>query len=271
MVKLRKFTWKAACLVGAISCVAGLQAAPVFCTVGATTASAWAGLGNGGCEFDNLIFYDFTYSYTAPNSPGEPGSAVTVQFSLAGANPATPLVSFLGSWDAVNGDNTDIHITYSVATANPPLNPPLTITGANMTLTGKFGNQAGDTMGGSIASAAETVNLDVPGGGTPDTYGVGIGGVSLPPNTAWQQFSGSGGVAFAPQTQISLTKDIALFAGSKLYSGTGPGPDDALLTQIDEGLTLVQGPEPVTYFSLGTGLLGIGYLIRKRAGTAGRG
>jgi hypothetical protein len=268
MVYLKKFTWKVGFIIGTVFCVSGLQATPA-CTTSVTTAADFAGLGSGGCQFDNLIFYNFLYNYTALYSPAEPAGSVTVQFNLVGGN---PVVSFLGSWDAVNGDNTDVHIDYSVATALPPLTPPLTITGANMTLTGKFGNQAGDTLGGSIASGGETVQLDIPGGGTPTSYSVGIGGAALPSNTPWQQFSSSGGVAFSGQTQISITKDIALFAGSQLYGGAGPGPDDALLTRIDQGLTVTQAtPEPVTYFSLGSGLLGIGYLIRRRAGAGRKG
>ena len=267
MVDVKKLMWKAAFVAGMISVVSVLQAAPVTCIGNVATADDFAAQGSNGCQFDNLVFYNFFYNYSPANSPAEPGASVKVQFNLVGGN---PVVSFLGSWDAQNGDNTDVHIDYSVATL--PLNPPLTITGANMTLTGKFGNQAGDTSNGSIASGGETVFLDVPGAGTPTNYSVSIGGNAFPANTPWQQFTANGAVTFAGQTQISITKDIALFGGSVLYGGAGPGPDDGLLTQIDQGLTLTQAtPEPVTYFSLGTGLLGLGYLIRRRTGTGRKG
>jgi hypothetical protein len=252
-----KFTQAPLLFILLISAASIVHATPM-CTTAVTNAQDLAGLGLGGCQFGNVIFYNFSYTYDNSNSPAEDASAVNVSFSDAGANPLMPVISFAGSWDAQNDDITDIRIHYSVAVMT---GVPLTITASNMGISGNFGYQPGDSIGGSFVSGAETVAKDVPGTGTVQVN------ANIGPYAAFRTWGPdsafSGNISFAGQTQISVAKDIQIFAGDTLAGGA----DDGQLTQIDEGLVLSGAgvPEPSAYLTLGLGLVGIAQLLRRRS------
>src|ERR1700730_13868447 len=85
------------------------------------TMNDYIGLGNGGCQLDDKIFYDFSYNYRVfdPFSRGVPDNAdpdvqagnVTV---TAIGNPLNPIFNFAANWSATNGYQTDIDIGYKI-------------------------------------------------------------------------------------------------------------------------------------------------------------
>jgi hypothetical protein len=220
-------------------------AAPL-CVGNILDASQFVAAGTGGCQFGNIIYYNFSYGYANSASTAVPSNAVSVSFSNTGGDPARPTITFAANWDAFFADITDIRIQYSAAIVGGA-----PIVGANMTLSGSFGFAPPDPLG-SFVSGAETVFLDVPGSGLAHV----TTGIQPTSGTPFGPMSASSGdVGFAPQTQVSISKDIQLFAGFP--------PDDALLTRIDQELIL-SGPEPGTYVTFGGGLLGLAFFMRKR-------
>jgi len=222
-------------------------AAPL-CVGNVSDASQFVAAGTGGCQFGNIIYYNFSYGYSNGFSAPVPANAVSVTFSNTGGDPARPTITFAANWAAlaIFADVTDIRIQYSASILGGA-----PIVGANMTLTGSFGFAAPDTLG-SFVSGAETVFLDVPGTGLVNVNA----GIQPTSGTPFGQMSSSSGdVGFAPQTQVSISKDIQLFGGFPT--------DDALLTRIDQELIL-SGPEPGTYATFGGGLVGLAFFLRKR-------
>jgi len=249
-LKVNKAGTKLIPILAALICVAAAGAAPLCTTMSAQNFAAEGGIG---CQFGNTIFYNFGYTYTpGPNSAAVPDTAVTVTFTLDGADPNRPTVNFSANWDTKNEDISDIRINYQVATV-PVLGVPIYMVAGFMNIGGNFGFQAPDTLG-SLVSAAETVSLDNPGTGS-----ASIDANILPTDPTPYGFmsTGSGDVGFSAQTQISISKDIQLFAGD--------APDDANLTQISQGLQEVVGPEPGTYTTFGGAFIGLTFLLRKRA------
>jgi hypothetical protein len=239
----------------AVFCVTTASASSLCTTM---TAADFAALGAGGCQFNNTTFYSFSYSYTpgALSAP-VPAAAVTVSFSSVGGDPLEPIITFSANWDSTQEDISDIRIHYSASTFASPATNGMTpsIVAAQMALSGNFGfNNTTDPLG-SFVSGAETVRLDAPG----------VGSTALDANiqpdsgTSYGLMSASSGnVSFAGQTQISISKDIQLFAGDN--------PDDADLLQFQDGLTETVSPEPGTWLiTLGGMAAGLANLLLRRA------
>src|SRR5690349_11643682 len=178
-----------AALASSLLITAG-YAAPL-CVGTVADAAQFAAAGTGGCQFGNIIYYNFSYGYANSASNPVPANAVSVTFSNTGGDPARPTITFVANWDAFFLDVTDIRIQYSASVLGGA-----PIVGANMTLTGSFGFAPPDPFG-SLVSGAETVFLDVPGtglvhvnAGIQPTSGTPFGPMS----------SSSGDVGFAAQT-----------------------------------------------------------------------
>jgi hypothetical protein len=222
------------------------------------TAADFSALGVGGCQFNNTTFYSFSYTYTPGTfSAAVPAAAVIVSFSSAGGDPLEPIITFSANWDTTQEDISDIRIHYSASTFASPVTNGRTpsIVAAEMALSGNFGfNNTTDTLG-SFVSGAETVGLDVPGVGSAAVDA----NIQPDPGTPYGSMSAaSGNVSFAGQSQISISKDIQLFAGDN--------PDDANLTQFQDGLIETVSPEPGTWLiTLGGMLAGLANLLGKRA------
>lgn len=245
----------------------GIVGTPAFavqlCTTVATTAASFQNLGNVGCQFGDKIFYDFTYSYTLqdsdgnPLAPNVPGTAVSVQFSNLGNQTFRPVVSFLANWDVIDGGQGDVRIGYTVSAP---------ATGAmyysSLTLSGFVSNIDPDNQFSSYISGAEGVCCPGPGNSAPQ-----LGAELLPPPTpsGLVFVTGSDQVYYGPATQISISKDIFLSAGSN--SGVPGGPpngNEVILTRIDQGLfELTAVPEPLSFFLLGSGLISLAFLTKR--------
>lgn len=246
--------------VGILISTAG--AAPL-CTDVVQNAAQFQALGQGGCQFGDKIFYGFTYDYQMEDSGGKtlpsgvPGSAVTVLFSNAGSLSYMPVVSFLANWDVINGEQGDVRITYSV---QAPLAHAMTE--ASLGLSGFVSDVDPANQFNSYISGAETICCPGPGTSTVPLSGE----LDPPPGPVGLTFkTASGSANFAPATQIDISKDIFLSAGSD--SGNPGGPpngNEATLTRIDQGLTELQTvPEPLSSLLFGSGLIGLAVLAKR--------
>lgn len=230
-----------------------------LCTSVVANAADFQGLGNGGCQFGDKIFYGFSYSDTLTDSSGNPlpsnvaASAVAVSFSNLGGAPWAPVVSFISNWDVINGQQGDVRISYSVLAA-----PTAPMFSASMTLSGFVSNVDPANQFNSVISGNETVCC--PGSGS-----VTIAPALVPgPNPSGLVFESAADTAFfVPTIQLSFSKDIFLDAGTD--SGVPGGPpngNEATLTRIDEGL-LESVPEPLSFLLLGSGLISMVFLMKQ--------
>ena len=242
---------------------AAVGLATPLCTSVVTNAANFQALGNGGCQFGDKIFYDFTYSYTLENSTGAvistttvPGSSVSVQFSNLGGVPTEPVVTFLANWDVKYGQQGDVRITYNVTA---PVEEAMI--SATLGLTGYVSNVSPGVQARSYISGAESICCPGPGNAV-DHLGVTLN----PPKSGTAGLlleSGSAQVNFAGTTQIAISKDIFILAGSNT-GGTPPTGNEAILTRIDQGLIEdpLPSPEPATVLLLALGLAPLVYLRR---------
>jgi hypothetical protein len=254
-----------ALVVGIGGTVAG--AAPL-CTAAATTAARFESLGNGGCQFGDKVFFNFTYTYTLADSsglplvPNVPGSAVAVQFSAVGG-PFQPVVSFISIWDVINGEQGDIRITYDVSAP-----PAAAMFSSALTIRGSVSNVDPDNQFSSVISGAESICCPGPGNAV-----VPIGVVLNAPLVVSGLVPGtSADQAFYPATTlIGVQKDIFLDAGTDATTldppglpGGPPNGNEARLTRIDQRITeLTSLPEPRSFFLFGSGLISLVFLTKR--------
>ncbi len=245
-----------------------VASATPLCTNVVTTAATFQAQGNVGCQFGDKIFYDFTYSYTVEDSTGAvisttavPGTAVTVQFSNLGGIPTQPVVTFLANWDAKYGQQGDVRITYNVTAP-----PDLAMVAATLGLTGYVSNVSPTDQRKSYISGAESICCPGPGNSV-DHMGLTL----TPPRTGTAGLvleSGNTQVDFAAATQISISKDILILAGTNT-GGTPPTGNEATLTRIDQGLIEdpPATPEPASLLLAALGIAPLVYLKRRSGKT----
>ena len=231
-----------------------------LCTDVVTTAASFQAQGNVGCLFGDKVFYNFTYSYTLENSTGGiigsnvPGTAVTVLFSDLGGQANQPVVTFLANWDVTNGQQGDVRITYNVSA--PPAGAMID---ASLYLEGYVSNVSPGVQARSYISGAESICCPGPGSSV-DHLGVTLNPLHTATGLIFE--SGTSQVSFPAATQISISKDIFLTAGTS--AGPYPTGNEATLTRIDQGLIeLSSAPEPASVLLIALGLLPIVYLKRK--------
>ena len=239
-------------LLGFVFAVVCASAAPL-CTAVVATATDFEAQGITGCQFGNNVFYNFTYSYAPGGGTPVPGSAVTVQFSELGNQPTMPVVSFFASWDTVRGQQGDVRIAYSVLAPVSAM-----MYSSTLTLSGYVSDVDISLFNTSYISGAETICCPGPGNSV-----VKLNALLAPPNTqpGLQFQTQTDQVFYAPTTQISVLKDIFIYAGDS--------PNQATLTRIDEGL-FEQGvslPEPTGFFLLGGGLILLAGLSKRAIGS----
>jgi len=221
--------------------LAACASAAPLCTTVVATAADFAAQGHGGCQFGDKVFYDFTYSYSPGGGTPVPGTSVVVQFSDFLNQPTMPVVSFIANWDTVNGQQGDVRIAYSVSAPTTGM-----MYSSTMTLSGYVSDVDINLFNTSYISGAESICCPGPGNTV-----VHLNTLLAPTNTqpGLQFQTASDQVFYTPTTQISILKDIFIYAGDF--------PNQARLTRIDQGLIEqdVSLPEPGGYLLLGSGLI----------------
>ncbi len=241
----------------------GFAAAAQLCTEVATTAQAFQSLGLTGCQFGDKIFYNFKYSYTLqdangdnyggdPNNPAVSASEVTVSFSDLNSNPYEPVVSFTSSpsWQVSGGVAGDIRITYDVL-APSPHNAYL----ATLSADGSLTNVDPENQFAPYISIADALLVN----GQAGVVNLGLE-LDPPLTTTLSPFatSQSDYQSFSNSSMLAISKDVFLSSGT--------GSNEAILTQINQGLYEVgAAPEPLSVTLLGGGLVLLGLAGRSKA------
>jgi hypothetical protein len=235
-----------------------------LCANAVTNAADFEGLGNYGCQFGDKIFYGFTYTFILQDSNGNiipsnvPASSVAVQFSNFNNLSFAPVVSFSSNWDVINGQQGDIRISYSVSAP-----PSAAMYYSSVSLSGYVSNIDPLNQFNSYISAAESVCCVGPGNSSLSL------GVELDPDpngtVGLVHVTGGDSSFFTPATQIAISKDIFLSAGSDSgIPGGPPNGNEATLQLINQGL--FEGtsiPEPLSFFLLGSGLVLMVFLMKR--------
>jgi len=253
-------------MVGIGGTVAG--AAPL-CTAVATTAASFESLGSSGCQFGDKVFFDFRYTYTLQDSngialpPDVPGTAVAVQFSDVGAPFQPVVISFISTWDVINGEQGDIRITYNVSA---PLSAAMSA--SSLTISGSVSDVDPDNQFASAISGAETICCPGPGHSVVP-LGVALNAPlvasGLVPGTSTDH------VFYSASTLIDINKDIFLDAGTDATTldppglpGGPPNGNEVRLTRFDQGITQQTSlPEPRSFFLFGSGLISLVFLTKR--------
>jgi hypothetical protein len=233
----------------------GLIAAPLCTSFTNLTAATLQAQGLQGCQFGDKIFYNFTYSYNLQqpggivfagdvDSPAVDGSSVAVQFSNLGGNILDPVISLIGTWQVTQGIQGDIRLQYDVMAPQA-----FAMVYSSLNAYGYVTNVDPDNDFPSSILVQETVCC--PGGNI-----VAIStGLVAPITPAGLTFMSAGdGISYVPTEIITVRKDVFIDAGT--------GANMAILTRIDQGL--MEMPEPVSFFLLGSGLVTIGLLCMRK-------
>ena len=199
------------------------------------------------CQVGDKLFYNFTYSGTSGTAnPGAAPSASQVNLANDASNPNEPGLIFSSSFWTVSGTPSptdtnfiDSNITFSVATFGLV---PIMVD-ASLDFTGQFA-----VSGVGQAFIGETVT---PAGGA----GLGL--------TVDSSAGSSDVVNFAvPVATATVIKDLQV----KIPRSTTGGPaSTAAITSFREGFSEFSAPEPIGFLLIGSGLLGIGILRRRRS------
>jgi hypothetical protein len=209
--------------------------------VGGNKLSDYIALGSGGCELNNILFYDFQYSYTmgtdsfytsGPKGTGQLQPANVVIVTVDGLNTG---FQFGGNWVVNHYQTGNLTLTFHVSAPSSLIN-----TIQNTFVAGTFGTQNGGPTG--------TLNANCAGGTCgPTTFtnaNVGITGthgVLTVTNTAVMNAQGS---------TNGSTNSYHLSIITDQFSATLPPPTST--------------PEPATYAMVGLACCALGYFRRRR-------
>jgi hypothetical protein len=190
------------------------------------------------CQIGDKLFYNFNYSSTATGGASTvPASAVTV--TADPSNPNEPGIFFTSDWaiSSTTPAASQIFLDSTIQFTVSVIGGAALIQDASLSFAG-FASSTGQ----GVADIAETVILN---GGTSST--------NLEVDTVNGPFTQT--VGFTPQSTVRVSKDMILVLAS---GQTG----SATITQFREGFSEL--PEPLTTALLGSGLLGLGLLRRRR-------
>jgi len=192
--------------------------------------------GNGSCEMGDKVFSNFVVGGNLPSS-------TTITLSEYGAGGTTFQIQFNPDVAGVFTNNFTISFDVTVDPAMSIGSPAKDAGFWRIMSVGEGMVDSGNP--GTNASLTKTVTV---------TGGAGAGGTELlTQSPGGQTYNG-------PITGMSATS-IHI---SESYVYTNGGGESAILDTIVQGD--INGPEPATAGLLGIGLLGIGYLVRRRRG-----
>ena len=201
---------------------------------------------NTACQVGDKLFFGFNYSVTARGTTGPTNTQVTVTGDSS--NPNEPGLVFASSGWSVSGNATllnplyiDSNITFTVAVVGLQ---PLMV-GATLDMLGHY------TVGGQgVANIGETVLIN---GGSSGSVGLAVDSNAGPYTDS---------KSFAPASFVRVSKDLIVTVPRPL---TGTNSGSASISQFREGFSeLTSTPEPLTFTLLGSGLIGLAMVRRRR-------
>lgn len=246
-----KFCWTLAASLSLMAGVASAATIPVCGRFGDTTittlAQYIADYGSSGCTVSDKTFSGFTYSSTNSGGGLAP-SAAGITVIPQSSDPNDPGLEFQASWSVSEGQTVDSEIGFNVRVTNGMAlieDDTLSVPNFSVTSPGTASVTEDVCLGGTFVSGActggteQSPKLIINGTGS-DTLHVG---------------------PFGPYVSLQVLKDINLNGGS----GTAPG-SDASFSEVFQNFSEVPVPEPFSVLLLGTSLLAVAPILKKRLG-----
>ncbi len=198
--------------------------------------SSYIALGKIGCSIDDKVFSNFKYVGT--QSGGATGvTAGGIDVSPLSADPSDPGVLFAAGWGASSGQKEDSLISFLVSVASGAA----TIKDASIVELGSA------PFGTGVASIAETLCV----GGTKFPCTKTITRIKTIDGGGFIQLQDN--VIFSPTGQVFAVKDILVRGGTN---------GEVSLSGVQDNFSQI--PEPATLILFGSGLVGLGGLVRRR-------
>jgi hypothetical protein len=226
---------------------------PIACPITGTYQTLLGTNADGGCIINDKLFSLFSLSAAATGG----ATAITASqmvYTVVNNFPIDIGFTFtISGLAASSGQSNDVAISYLVAML-PGLLPQI--------ISGHLAMTAA-TTGTGIANIGEVLNIgcgtsicpDVPGVSFAQALSTVVGGGNDKTNDAyqWAQLGPLDKKPFVPVSQVFITKDINVLGGSNGF---------ASISIVQN--TVDQVPEPITFSLLGSGLLLVGFLRRRR-------
>jgi hypothetical protein len=227
-----------------------LRAAPLPCS-DYSTLSAYIGAGSTGCQAGNILFSNFSYSFsplsTDPAFTAVLSTSVTVGVS---SSQDAPTLTFQGQWTATDGYQTELNIFYTAVALTP-----LPIGSSSVSFTGTVQN-----LGGYPSNITSDLHISPPNPAPIITLTPSLtpsACVSMPSTcTASAQAVAS----FSGAAQVTVQDILYLDSGG---TGSGSSLNTATLSQIQQ--TIADAPEPSTLLAVGLGLLVCGCMAARKS------
>jgi hypothetical protein len=266
-------------VVGAILALASVSASATTCASlggGSPTLADVLATGSGGCTIGDLLFANFDYLFT-PTGVGATAPATTSVAVGADAtnNPLYDVLTFTFSGTGVTvapNQTLSLMIQYTATWTGDPsyyinevdldsyggkrLDTNGTATFTQLDCLGGAFSSMGSSCGGSVGPGAFAGNAT--------SYSFAGTNNNNPPSLSDEGNSPSlTGPTFSDVTTIGMYNDVELVGGTNGTDGVPQAGILSLTNYIDEEQSTT--PEPATLLLIGSALVGLGVLRRKRA------